>query len=692
MIQETPQIAELASVPELEDLLALLDEAPELIRSGLHDRLVWLQRLLHWVRWDGSAEAQRRRFAVVLNVLRENADWRSSFSVILGTVLSGASLVGLFAGTGVPQGSNLFSEVARRMARQIEVCPPHGNDLARWLGWTFGMSVDREFFERMPRGALSEILSWLCEPTAAGCSMARSLRRSFRKQMLEALRVLGADVTSIGVLQEIRQRTRANDLSESPCLRLSFELDTLARLMAYAPDGEPCVAAQAGACLRELANARRMAAEVHSCLREFGISPGLIYKLERLSALLGRIELILRTLSDDALSSRSLGSHSAPLDREISARWLAEAMNGIAIDRQGLGLLMRCLRPLGRKVAERTAALGQKYVTRDSREHRAMLRSCGGGGLITAGTVIVKFLILCLKSSIFVGGCLISLNYMVSFLVMHALSFRLATKQSSLLGSALVTLLKEQANLKQVAHEVASVLRSLIGGIVGNVGVVAPAMIAFHYGYLLVAGRPFMDDRMARHVIETLDPVRSLTVPYAILTGGLLWLSSAFAGWMENWAIYRRIPVLLRAKGGRPGKLVSHHVSGIASSISLGLLLGVVPAVGAHFGLPLDIRHITLSTGALAAAVCTLGLGPALAAGGAWAVAGLMLIGFFNSVVSFAIGFATSMHAQRVDRAILSRGLAAVRIEGGIVLRYLVLPPPRTENTRSVALDSGMSG
>ena len=40
-------------------------------------------------------------------------------------------------------------------------------------------------------------------------------------------------------------------------------------------------------------------------------------------------------------------------------------------------------------------------------------------------------------------------------------------------------------------------------------------------------------------------------------------------------------------------------------------MLGLVPPIAAFFALPLDVRHVTLATGQLAAAVGALGLGTA---------------------------------------------------------------------------------
>jgi site-specific recombinase len=40
----------------------------------------------------------------------------------------------------------------------------------------------------------------------------------------------------------------------------------------------------------------------------------------------------------------------------------------------------------------------------------------------------------------------------------------------------------------------------------------------------------------------SLHPTQSGTIFYAALTGVLLWSSSIAAGWLENWATYRRLP------------------------------------------------------------------------------------------------------------------------------------------------------
>ena len=52
---------------------------------------------------------------------------------------------------------------------------------------------------------------------------------------------------------------------------------------------------------------------------------------------------------------------------------------------------------------------------------------------------------------------------------------------------------------------------------------------------------------------------------------------------------------------------VDHDVRAWSTSISLGYLLGFTPVLWEFFGLPLDVRHVTLNTGMFAFAAARLG-------------------------------------------------------------------------------------
>jgi site-specific recombinase len=118
------------------------------------------------------------------------------------------------------------------------------------------------------------------------------------------------------------------------------------------------------------------------------------------------------------------------------------------------------------------------------------------------------------------------------------------------------------------------------------------------------------------------------------------------------------------------------HVSGLAANISLGLMLGVVPAFAAFFGLGLEVRHVTLSAGQVAAALAALGT-ESLATPGFWlAVAGVAVVGPINLGVSFYLAFRLALRAQAIN------DVNRRRIRAGIWHRVrraplsFLLPPP----------------
>ena len=80
-----------------------------------------------------------------------------------------------------------------------------------------------------------------------------------------------------------------------------------------------------------------------------------------------------------------LGCVLAPeASREIVG--LVAELAATAEDRRSIrGLFARHYSLLARKVAERSAASGEHYITRDRAEYMAMLRAAAGGGAVLAG-------------------------------------------------------------------------------------------------------------------------------------------------------------------------------------------------------------------------------------------------------------------------------------------------------------------
>jgi site-specific recombinase len=99
----------------------------------------------------------------------------------------------------------------------------------------------------------------------------------------------------------------------------------------------------------------------------------------------------------------------------------------------------------------------------------------------------------------------------------------------------------------------------------------------------------------------------------------------------------------------------------VAANVSLGLLLGLVPVVLAFVGIPLDVRHVTLGTGQLAAAASTLGWHILAEPAFWWCVAGLAATGALNLGVSFWLALKVALRSRGITLADRRRLYAAIR-------------------------------
>jgi site-specific recombinase len=377
---------------------------------------------------------------------------------------------------------------------------------------------------------------------------------------------------------------------------------------------------------------------------------------------MSRLQMLL-----DQLVPRSPAERAAGVSRLV-ARLIDDRIR----DRSTLDLARTNLHLLARKIIERAGHTGEHYITSSRAEYAKMLASAAGGGVLTAGTTSLKFLIGWGHFAPFVEGMFSAVNYAGSFLLMQALGFTLATKQPSMTAAALAHTLRETAgeqDLEELVTLIARITRSQLAAAIGNIGLVIPAALVLDRLYAANAGKSFLDPETAAYVLHSLHPLQSLTIFYAALTGVLLWASSIAAGWIENWAVYRRLPEAIaqhwigRFVGPRVtgwiSSAFSNNISGIGGNVALGTLLGMTPVFGKFFGLPFDVRHVTLSTGALVLAVSALG-GKALELGVLGAMLGIGVIGLLNFGVSFLLALLVALRAREVERGDRLRLLRAV--------------------------------
>jgi site-specific recombinase len=103
----------------------------------------------------------------------------------------------------------------------------------------------------------------------------------------------------------------------------------------------------------------------------------------------------------------------------------------------------------------------------------------------------------------------------------------------------------------------------------------------------------------------------------------------------------------------------------MASNITLGLLLGLVPISAQFFGLPIEVRHVTLVTGQIAAAAGTLGVAVFHELQFWWCLAAIPVIGLCNLGVSFTLALRVALRSRGIQvrdrKRIVSAVLAGMR-------------------------------
>lgn len=580
------------------------------------------------------------RLRLLVRALEVAPELRQKMAGTLGAVFADSSALGLLCEVGLPNDRGLLDETTDRLARRLLPSPPDAADLSQLFARLFQTERDAKWLAALPSDLVVRLLEALGD-----------VWQPLRDATADALALLTTRVSALGLSDDIRRRGPRGPVRKSPFFRLPHaERDELPDL---------CLLCRADIVV------------VQENLERFGVSVDVVYRLDVIAKCLERIESILLTLDPSR----------APELVTAETLFVAELCQARLRERSVRGVVRDNLQLLARKVIERAGETGEHYITVSRTEWWKMLASAGGGGFLTVFTCVMKFLTKWGHFAPAVDGLLSAFNYAGSFVTMQLLGFTLATKQPSMTAAALAGSIRGQKDhhqLDDLITTIARICRSQLAAALGNIGIVIPSAVLFDFVYQRLAGKPFLDAETARATIDSFHPWKTGTIPYAALTGVLLWGSSIGAGWLENWAVYRRIPEAIekhrikRFFGTRIlaffARLFRKHIAGFGGSVTLGLLLGMTPAFGKFFGLPLDVRHVTLSTGSLVLGVKALGGAALSESATGLAALGIVGIGCMNFGISFMLALGVAFRAREIP---LGRG---IRLLFAVLGRFLRSP------------------
>ncbi|MEO3711575.1 site-specific recombinase [Roseateles flavus] len=643
--------------PAAWDLTALLNAADP--KAALPARNLWLARLLEWLRHAPTSREDARaagatalpllRLKHLLNVLDRHPEHQAAVRGVIARCWSELNAIGLFADVGFAPRMALWGEVFHRFRLRLLPGTVDTSELGELFAQLFPEATDEAWLRQIDAPLLARLQALVFPQDDDG---------GWRAPMRDALTVLVSSVRAAGLSGPLRLRMGADTLAGHPFEQLARASEQFVQAL----DGpDETALRQALQVLRALLDQCRSAVQsVPEHLEAYGVSVDIIFDVEQLTERLRRIEDLLDCL---------VAPDPAPRLLQLTADLVR-----VTHERRSLRTLFaRHYSLLARKVAERSAETGEHYITRDRDEYRSMLRRAAGGGAVIAGTVFAKFAVMALGLSAFWAGFWAGANYALSFVIIHLLHWTVATKQPAMTAPAMAHKLSQigtDEGLDGFVDEVAHLVRSQVAGILGNLAVVAPLVLLVQGAAVLLAGAPLVGEKDAHYTLHSLN-VLGPSWLYAAFTGVLLFISSLIAGWAENWFVFHRLdsaiawnPRIVARLGPTRAQAWAAwwraNVSGMAANISLGLMLGLVPALLQFLGLPIEVRHVTLSTGQLAAAVGALGPGVALTAPFWLCVLGIAGTGVLNLVVSFALAFRVALRSrgiQLADRARVRRAI-----------------------------------
>ncbi len=634
-------------------------------------RHLWLIELFDWVRGScDSVPASVARVQLLVEALEANPKTRQRLQDWWQALSETVDITPLLADFGFAPRTGLFSELAERLRCKLLPSSPETFDASELFTLALPYAFDAQWLAALPEALLDRLVAAF---TPEGASGTR-----WQKTLLDAITYCAGQILSTGFAPELRLRMSDAAREAQPFHALIRDVESLRIEVLHGLRTTDRLEETAQRLRTRLESCRSAAASVYLHFEDNGISVGLVFRLRQLRTRILRV----RELLDCVLS---------PTPNLSTARMLAHLVQ-VGQERRSIrALLSTNTSLLAAKVAERSAETGEHYITRTRSEYFAMVGNAAGGGAVMAFTTLIKFALYALALSAFWGGFLAGINYAISFVLIQMLHFTVATKQPAMTAPAMAAKLKEMDNVagvEEFVDKVTYLVRSQVAAVLGNVLVVFPAALGLAWLWAWGTGTPVLDEA---HALETLASLHLLgpSLLFAAFTGVLLFTSSIIAGWTENWFVLHRLDSALRynpritaflgaTRAKRWARFLRDNLSGLAANISLGFMLGLVPAFAAFFGLGLEVRHVTLSAGQLGAAAAGLGLEVVHLSAFWWAVATIPLLGALNVSVSFYLAFLVALRAQNVTGVERARIYAATLARLRSAPREFFLPGRQT--------------
>jgi site-specific recombinase len=650
----------------VELLSAILSEKSENLNQ--QDRAKWLSRLLHWFQRSRSSDEKEinwekiytTRLKFIILQLRGNPEWRKNVENNFRQVLIDLITSHQLSTAGLPDETSFFQDLFHRLQDKILPEGVFRNDLGSILKHNFDRENEIVIIDAIDESTIEEFINEVFQDKSDFTVIKHALHQSLIRtsiQIANSSLLLSNKLFKRGFLNW----ENAENIAKKILFEFSKEENNVDVLRLF----------------EQINELEKVTMNIQENIGKMGVEIETVYTLQIQLKRIKRFKLLINFLNDR--SSLALASRL----------FFSELVRDVYESRGLKAFLASNLELLSKRVVQGNSAVGEHYVARTWDDVRTMFLSALGGGLITAFTVFFKHVLSFVGLSGFLKGLADSINYSFSFLAIQLAGFTLATKQPSTTAAFLAKTLAKSTRESGLA--IFYILRAQIVAVIGNISAVIPVcfLISFTFQQL---GQPIMGRDEAYSVLKS-SALLGPTLLFACFTGGLLFLSSLIAGWFENFCIVTDLPDRIKFNSkisaflGKNSALkisefLRENSNALAANISLGFLLGLVPQLLKFMSLPLEAKHVTLSSGAFASAL------PIILAEGNYSslqfvdsIAGLLMIGVCNLLVSFSLSLTLALAASEGSKGSFVKLL---RWTGKTILRrpYMLVYPEKSKNKK----------
>ena len=647
------------------------------------DRIEPLVELVEHLRRRSRRKLSESRLAVrtLTQLLKGNPRHAWALRSYLTRLLEKRRHTSLYSDIGILSNDGFFTELKRRIAYRM--LPPALDDLylSDALEQVLYVESDVRWIRAVPNADWVALFDTIANaPDPAGATDRRNVpgraRYTVLVGMLDAIRTLSCRVCALGLEPILVHSYSDIENFDSPFLMQNIEvndyLDEYARLL----EGASHDGGDARHLLVMLDQCDDVVAKIRKNARSIGTSIALTYLLVALTQSIDRLRklLFLVDASGDLPAAPTVDLEAVAMEataptvptvslRRAGAIALAQELVEAHNTKYQIGGLFRSnIDLLARNVTENASRTGEHYIAETRENLRHMFGSSAGAGVIVGFMAMFKILLSYLKAAPLIEAFLFSMNYSLGFMFIHVLHLTIATKQPAMTASRIAAGLHSQdgrgIDLDTTAALINKVFRTQMMAVLGNLATALPTAYLIALGYFHLTGHHLVNPEKAEHLLHEIDPFHTPALIYAAVAGVWLFVAGLISGYYDNKALYTRMGKRVRQLRGlqrllgqarlqRLGAYIENNLGGLMGNFWFGILLGTTHTAGFLVGLPIDIRHVTFSSANFSTAFVAMDqhMSWTLAA---QSLAGVLLIGAVNLVVSFGLALWVALRARKI--------------------------------------------